>query len=318
MNQATDQNQPAIAVKDLQVRYGDFQAVKGISFSVPEGAMFGLLGPNGGGKTSTFRVLSTLLAPSEGQASILGMDVTSREGDIRPLLGVVFQATGLDLKLTCRENLRHQGHLYGLTGSELEKRIEDLLTRFGLQEKMDHQVSTLSGGQKRRVEVAKGLLHRPKVLLLDEPTAGLDPVARREMWQLLKSWQEEENLTVVVSTHLLEEAELCDCLGLLDQGEMVANGTPDELKAKVGGDVISITGENLLDLKEDVEERFSCTTSLVEDELRIERQDGHGFIAPLVEAFPARIKTVALGKPTLEDVFVHLTGHYLSKEGGDA
>src|SRR5262249_40715151 len=229
---------PAIALQDLVHRYDGRTALNGVSFDVLPAEIFGLLGPNGSGKTTLFRILSTLMIPGGGRAVVAGYDAASDPGRLRREIGVVFQAPSIDQKLTARENLVHQGHLYGLHGPALRNRITEVLERVGLSERARDRVETFSGGMQRRLELAKGLLHAPRVLLLDEPTTGLDPGARRDLWQYLHILRDQEKVSVLVTTHLMEEAESCDRLAILNQGKLVALGTPVELKQEIGGDVI--------------------------------------------------------------------------------
>lgn len=224
-------------------------------------------------------------------------------------MGVVFQSPALDKKLTVEENLWHQGHLYGLRGKDLDGRIREKLERVGLWDRRQTRVEELSGGLRRRTELAKGFLHHPDLLLLDEPSTGLDPNARREVWNYLESVRKTEGTTMVLTTHLMEEAEKCDRIGILDGGKLIAIGPPDELKAAIGGDVITATSDKPAELQAQIRERFGVSAVLVDDTLRIEKERGHEFITQLVEAFPGRIQSIRLGKPTLEDVFVHHTGH---------
>src|SRR6476620_1276224 len=231
-------NTAAIAVHELVHRYGDRTALNGVSFEVRAAELFGLLGPNGSGKTTMFRILSTLMVPVAGHAIILGHDGAKDPSQLRREIGVVFQAQSIDLKLTAAENLRHQGHLYGLHGSPLKSRIAEMLGRVALADRAGEKAETFSGGMQRRLELAKGLLHGPHVLLLDEPTTRLAPGARRDLWQYLRILRDEEQVTVLVTTHLMEEAERCDQLVILNEGRVVALGTPAELKHEIGGDVI--------------------------------------------------------------------------------
>ena len=217
---------PAVKVQDLVYRYGERDALKGISFFVEPGEVFGLLGPNGGGKTTLFRILSTLLLPADGQAQVFGIDVAKDPLGVRRQIGVVFQNQSLDRRLTAAENLVHQGHLYGLRGSILRDRIDRVVDRVGLTDRRNSVVETLSGGMRRRLELAKGLLHRPRLLLLDEPSTGVDPGARRDFWDYLQLLRREEGVTILLTTHLLDEADKCDRLAILDEGSLVAEGTP--------------------------------------------------------------------------------------------
>ncbi|HUI07711.1 MAG TPA: ATP-binding cassette domain-containing protein [Verrucomicrobiae bacterium] len=294
-----------LVVEALTHRYGERTALDNVSFQVGKGEIFGLLGPNGGGKTTLFRILCTLMQPTGGRALMDGGPID------RHRIGVVFQSPGLDKKLTVLENLRHQGHLYGLSGSSLAARMMELLRRFGVSDRANELVEKLSGGLRRRVELAKGLLHRPELLLLDEPSTGLDPLARRELSDYLETLRKNDGVTVVLTTHLMEEADRCDRLALLDRGRLVALDRPGALKEQVGGDVISISAGEPEQLREKIQKRFGVQPTVVDHTLRIERPRAHEFIPDLVEAFPGAIDSVSVGKPTLEDVFIHLTGHRL-------
>jgi ABC-2 type transport system ATP-binding protein len=299
----------AISVENVEHKYGDRTALDGVTFDVRPAELFGLLGPNGSGKTTLFRILSTLMIPTGGRAVILGSDVACDPNSLRRKIGVVFQAQSIDVKLTAYENLWHQGHLYGLHGSALKSRIQEMLGRVKLADRANEKAETFSGGMQRRLEVAKGLLHHPSVLLLDEPTTGLDPGARRDLWQYLASLRDEEHLTVIVTTHLMEEAEKCDRLAILNQGKVVALGTPDELKREIGGDVIVLDAKHPESIAERMRTRFNVDAQVLQDQVRLERENGHRFITDVVEAFPGEIEAISVSKPTLEDVFIHRTGH---------
>src|SRR5713101_8250648 len=245
-----------VSVENLVHRYGDRTALNGVSFDVRPAELFGLLGPNGSGKTTLFRILSTLMLPTAGRATILGCDAAQEPARLRRQIGVVFQAQSVDLKLTAYENLWHQGHLYGLRGAALKRRIREILSRVGLADRSSELVETFSGGMQRRIELAKGLLHHPGVLLLDEPTTGLDPGARRDLWQYLQMLRDEERVSVLVTTHLMEEAERCDRLAIMNEGNLVALGTPAELKSEIGGDVIVLEAKDAASLSGKIRERF--------------------------------------------------------------
>lgn len=298
-----------IQVEELRHTYGKRAALNGISFSVHAGEIFALLGPNGSGKTTLFRILSTLMLPSSGRALVGGFDAAKQPDQVRRRIGVVFQAQSVDIKLTAAENLWHQGHLYGLRGSELNTRIAAMLGRVALADRANERVETFSGGMQRRVELAKGLMHHPSVLLLDEPTTGLDPGARRDLWQYLQQLRTEEHVSVIVTTHLMEEAERCDRLAILNQGQIVALGTPAELRSQIGGDVILLETENAESLATRIEQKFHAGASVLEGKVRMERKEGHRFVPDLVEAFPGEIQSISVSKPTLEDVFIDRTGH---------
>lgn len=302
---------PAISVQDVRFAYGERQALNGLSFSVGDGEIFGLLGPNGGGKSTLFRILSTLLPLQQGVATVGGYDLVQQQSAVRQILGVTFQSPSLDRKLTVQENLKHQGHLYGLRGVELQTRIRLGLERLGVSDRRAELVSTLSGGLQRRVEIAKSLLHRPRLLLLDEPSTGLDPGARIELWKYLRELRQEMSLTIVVTTHLLDEAENCDRLGLIHLGQMVALDTPEALRSSVGGDCLTIRSRDPEQLATAIGSYFHVTVYRVGDQLRIERERGQDLLRDIVDQFGPSISSVTLGKPTLEDVFVQRTGQQL-------
>jgi ABC-2 type transport system ATP-binding protein len=286
-------------------------ALAGLDFDVPAGSIFGFLGPNGGGKTTLFRILATLARPEAGTVRVFGADLATQAREVRRRLGVVFQSPSLDVQLTVRENLVHQGHLYGLSGRELDGRIAAGLERFGLAERRDQRTKELSGGLRRRVEIAKALLHNPRLLLLDEPSTGLDPGARRDLRETLESLR-AAGVTVLLTTHFMEEADRCDRLVLLDRGTIVAEGAPAALKEEIGGDVVTLAGpdpEGLARLARDIAARFPGPAPEVRDgAVRIERERAHELVARLAETFPGRIDAITVARPTLEDVFLHRTG----------
>ena len=302
-------NPPVIEIENLSHRYGERAALEGVSFGVGAAEIFGLLGPNGSGKTTLFRILSTLMLSSAGSARVMGFDAARSPEAVRRQIGVVFQAQSIDVKLTAAENLRHQGHLYGMSGAALDRRIREVLDHVGLSERAHERTQTFSGGMQRRVELGKGLLHRPAVLLLDEPTTGLDPGARRDLWQYLKSLREQEQVTVLITTHLMEEAERCDRLAILNLGRLVALGTPAALKSEIGGDVILLEARDPESLSRRIAERFGGSPAVLEGKVRLEREHGHRFVTDVVEAFPGEVEAMSVAKPTLEDVFIHRTGH---------
>jgi ABC-2 type transport system ATP-binding protein len=286
-------------------------ALAQVTLSVEKGEIFGVLGPNGGGKTTLFGVLSTLLGRFSGAARIAGHDLRSEPAAVRARLGVAFQSPSLDRILTVEENLRHRGHLYRLRGAALGRRIGDALARFRLEEHRRDRVEVLSGGMRRRVELAGALLHAPELLLLDEPSTGLDPGARRDLWHYLELMRREDATTVLLTTHLMEEAARCDRLALLDRGRIVALGSPAELTGEIGGDVITVQCDGAEALAGDIRSTLGAPAVLVDGHIRIESAKGHQFIPRLVEAFPGRIHAVTLAKPSLEDVFIRRTGHSL-------
>jgi ABC-2 type transport system ATP-binding protein len=304
---------PALEVEDLRHRYGERTALDGVSLGVARGELFGLLGPNGGGKSTLFKIVSTLLAATSGVARVLGHDVAREPERVRRRLGVVFQHPSVDATLTVEENLVHHGHLYGLSGARLRAAMGAVVGRLGLAERRRDRVGTLSGGLRRRTELAKALLPGAELLLLDEPTTGLDPAARREFLGFLAELRAVEGITVVLTTHDMEEAERCDRVAILDRGRLVALGSPQSLKAGVGGDVLVVQAIDPARLAGRVRERFGLAGRLVDGTLRLERERGHELVRDLIEAFPEEVRAVSYGKPTLDDVFIQLTGHRLSE-----
>ncbi|HEX3554189.1 MAG TPA: ATP-binding cassette domain-containing protein [Thermoanaerobaculia bacterium] len=306
---------PAVEARGLRYSYPGKRkggptrpALAGLDFDVPAGSIFGFLGPNGGGKTTLFRILATLARPESGTVRTFGADLATQAREVRRRLGVVFQSPSLDVQLSVRENLVHQGHLYGLSGRELDGRIAAALERFGLAERRDQRTKELSGGLRRRVEIAKALLHDPRLLLLDEPSTGLDPGARRDLRETLESLR-AAGVTVLLTTHFMEEGDRCDRLVLLDRGTIVAEGAPAALKEEIGGDVVTLTGPDPAGLARDLAARFPGPAPEVRDgAVRIERERAHELVARLAEAFPGRIDAVTVARPTLEDVFLHRTG----------
>lgn len=297
-----------IQVENLIHQYGDRVALAKVNFEVRQGEIFGLLGPNGGGKSTLFRILATMMVPSAGRAVIAGHDVEREPAAVRRKVGVVFQTQSLDKALTVEENLRAQGHLHGLSGATLRERMSCAMERLGLQDRRRDIVETLSGGLRRRVEIAKALLHRPQVLLMDEASTGLDPAARRDLSRHVETLRREEGVTILLTTHILEEAGLCDRLVLLHQGRIVAQGSPAELRSSIGGDVVVLEAADPAALAAGIHERFGVQPTARDGQLRVEIQNGHRFITEVVEAFPGAIDSVGLHKPTLEDVFVRETG----------
>ncbi len=308
----------AIEVEHVRHVYGERVALDDVSFSVAAGEIFALLGPNGGGKTTLFKILSTLMPARDGCARLFGDDVAQAPDAARRHLGVVFQHPSLDGKLTVMENLFAHGHLYGMSGATLRQRADLLLQRLGLAERARDYVDTLSGGLQRRTELAKALLHRPRLLLLDEPSTGLDPGARRDFTQYLRQLRDQDGVTIVLTTHYMEEAERCDRIAILHQGKLVSVGAPAELKNEVGGDVVVMQSTDPEGLRRKIRERFGCDAALIDGTLRVERPRGHEFVRDVVEAFPSDVTLVTYGKPTLEDVFIHRTGHRFWADGNGA
>lgn len=301
--------QPAIEIAQLAHRYGEREAIRDLTLKVDAGDIFAVLGPNGSGKTTLFRILSTLIPVQRGEARILGYDLRSEPQAVRRQLGVVFQAPSLDKKLTVAENLIHFGRLYGLAGRDLQSRTDEMLARLGIADRKRDLVEELSGGLRRRVEIAKGMLHQPRLLLLDEPSTGLDPAARSDLWQYFTQIRDQDGVTVVLTTHLLDEAERADRIAVMHLGQLVALDAPSALRAAVGGDAITIRAADVDSLAAIIADRFHIHPLVVDGSVRLELPAGHEWIPRLIEAFPDRIESITLGKPTLEDAFIHVTGH---------
>ena len=298
-----------IAVENLSYRYKTRRALSEVSFDVARGEIFGILGPNGSGKTTLFRILSTLMPATAGTVRILGYDLATDLKAVRNLLGVVFQHPGVGCQTDCHRK-------FATSRASLRTRRQNAplpnlgaLERFGVSDRATERVEVLSGGLQRRVEIAKAMLHSPRVLLLDEPTSGLDVTARRQLNDYLRTLAETENILVLLTTHLLADAEACNRVGILDVGRLVDLGTPNELKAKVGGDVIRIETENSETLGTAIAEQFGVSIVRTDNQLRVACEHGHEFVRDVVAAFPEDIQAVRFGKPTLEDVFIELTGN---------
>ena len=304
----------AIRVEGLTKTFKDVKAVDDISFSVPEGELFGLLGPNGAGKTTTINMLSTLLAPTSGRADVGGFDVAKKRDSVRKSIGVVFQEPALDGKLTGRENLEFHAMMYGIGREERRRRIDEVLSLVELTDKARVLVEKYSGGMKRRLEIARGLIHRPRVLFLDEPTLGLDAQTRRHIWDYIKRLNREHNVTIILTTHYMEEADiLCDRIAIMDHGKFVALGAPAQLKDLLGGDVVHLEIEGPSEaLRAELGGLdWIKTAGFHEGVLTLTMEKGERRIPELITLAQARGVTVAcvqLRKPSLEDVFLHFTG----------
>jgi ABC-2 type transport system ATP-binding protein len=310
-------NSPAVDISHLAYRYGEHEAIRDLTLSIAEREIFAVLGPNGSGKTTLFRVLSTLIPIQQGEVRILGNDLRREAAAIRAQLGIVFQSPSIDKKLTVQENVIYHGRLYGLNGRELHTRTDEMLSRLGLSDRRRELVEKLSGGLRRRVELATGMLHRPRLLLLDEPSTGLDPGARSDLWQYLEQVRENDGVTIVVTTHLLDEAQRANRIAIMHKGQLAALDTPVALQAAVGGDAITIRTKDATALAAAIGQQFNVTAMVLDSTVRLEQPNGHEWIPRLVEAFPDRIESITLGKPTLEDVFIHFTGHRFWSEPVD-
>ena len=295
--------------------YGDRTALNDMSFSVSAGTLFGLLGPNGSGKTTLFRLLATLLPVQSGRLKVCGFDVAKQQSSVRRRLGVTFQSPAVDVRLTVAENLKCHGSMYGLSGTALKNRVGEMLDQFGIADRSRSIVGKLSGGLKRRVELAKGLMHDPKVLLLDEPTSGLDPRARQEFWELIRTQQQSQGTTVIVATHLMPEAELCDRLLLLDRGRTIAEGTPGELQSRLEGDRLSLHLRDAASHLETLQTKFSTKAELRGDRITLLATNPAEQIRDIIQTFGNQLVGLDLTRPSLEDVFLKLTGRSLTEAG---
>jgi ABC-2 type transport system ATP-binding protein len=302
---------PIVAVSNLTFRYGSRTALDDLSLDVAPGEIFGFLGPNGSGKTTLFRILSTLVPAPDKTVRMFGLDVNEDTAEVRRRIGVVFQSPSIDRQLTAAENLRCHGYLYGLSGRDLEDRIAANLARVGLSDRAHDRTGTFSGGMRRRVELAKGLLNHPDVLLLDEPSTGLDPAARIDLWRALADVR-EAGVTVLVTTHLMDEGDKCDRLAVMAAGRLLACDAPAALKERIGGDVISVRSSDPVALDRQLRERLGVEAERLDDLLRFERPRGHEFVPRVIEAAPGLVDSISVGKPTLEDVFIRLTGQRLA------
>jgi len=305
-----DSPEPVVEIDHLSHSYGQRAALVDLSLRVNRGEIFGFLGPNGSGKSTLFRILCTLIAAPPSAVKILGLDLANQREAVRRQIGVVFQSPSLDKQLTAEENLRQQGHLYGLRGAELSKRIDRLLGRVDLLDRRHERVERFSGGMRRRVELAKGMLNQPRVLLLDEPSTGLDPAARVDLWKLLTEIQRDEGVTVLLTTHLMDEGDRCSRLAILDRGRLAACDTPAAMKDRIGGDVISLATREPGRVAAMINDKFQLATETLDGAVRLERKRGHEFVPQLIESLPGLIDSVSVGKPTLEDVFIRVTGRY--------
>jgi len=307
-----------ITVSGLTHDYEDRRALDGISLEVGGAEVYGLLGPNGGGKSTLFRILSTHLKPQTGSVRVFGHEAATEGPAIRSRIGVVFQRPSLDPKLTVLENLIHHGMFYGMLGGELRRASETMAERLGLGDRMAARIETLSGGLQRRVELAKALLPGPGLLIFDEPSTGLDPGARRMLWEDLQALRDDQGVTIVLTTHFLEEAERCDRIGILATGKMIAEGKPGELKRSVGGDVIVVQTSLPDEVAVALQENLGLDAEMVDGDVRITSDRAKELVADVYRACGDLADSVSIGRPTLEDVFVAHTGQRFVVGGDDA
>jgi ABC-2 type transport system ATP-binding protein len=316
----TPEAQPGVAISatGLVRRFGNYEAVKDVSFQVQEGEVFGFLGPNGAGKTTTIRMLCTLLRLTAGRAQVAGFDVVAQPMQVRRSIGIIFQDPSLDDRLTAEENLNFHGMIYHLPRAVRRARAGEVLKMVDLSDRRRDLVRTFSGGMKRRLEIARGLMHLPRVLFLDEPTIGLDPQTRSHIWEYLLRLRQERSLTIFLTTHYMEEAEHCDRIAVIDHGRIVALDTPEGLKAQVGGDIITLRTDDDAAVAREIGERYQVTVRHDAGGLQVEVANGATFIPALLQGLPGRVQAVNLRRPTLDDVFLKLTGREIREEEASA
>lgn len=303
-----------IEVKNLTKKFSHLTAVDGISFSVKKGEIFGFLGPNGAGKSTTISMLATLLEPTKGEAKVNGFNVAVNRNEVRKSIGLVFQDPSLDDRLTAEENLKFHARLYGVSKEDYKKRIEEVLDLVELKDRRNDIVKTYSGGMKRRLEIARGLIHYPAVLFLDEPTLGLDPQTRLHLWEYILKLKREKEMTIFMTTHYMNEAEYCDRIAIIDRGKIVALDTPANLKKKIGGDIIRMQSADKKRLKEELKERYELDVKEEGEILQIEVPNAETFMPRLFNELDSKIESIELRRPTLDDVFLSLTGRRIREE----
>ena len=309
---------PAIIVDELVKTYGDVRAVRGVSFAVAPGEVFGFLGPNGAGKTTTINMLCTLVKPTSGAARVAGHDVVTERNDVRRNIGLVFQDPTLDGYLTARQNLELHAELYGIERKLVAPRLEQVMEMVGLWERRDSAVAAFSGGMRRRLEIARGLMHSPRVLFLDEPTIGLDPQTRSSIWSYIRELQASESITIFMTTHYMDEAEWCDRIAIMDHGEIVALDAPETLKAGVGRDRIMIHTDDDDGAIAALQERFGIEARIAEGAVTFGVHGGEKFVPRLFSELGVPIRAVNLSRPTLDDVFMSFTGSTIRDAEEDA
>ena len=309
---------PALEIRSVSHRYGDRPALRDVHLDVPPGILLGVLGPNGGGKTTLFRIVSTLLKPTAGSVSVFGSDPAIDPNAVRRRISMVFQNPALDPELTIRENAATSAALYGITGREMRRRVEQLAADFDIADRIDDRVSTLSGGLQRRADLLRGLLHQPELLLLDEPTTGLDPAARHTFWETLSGLKAEHGTTMIAATHLMEEAERCDRVAIINEGRIIAEGRPAELRARLGDESLWLEASEAQVLADAVSDRFGFETRIVGRTVQVVHERPYSVLASLHESFGGAIESATIRRPTLEDVFLHLTGRRIHDIAEDA
>jgi len=307
---------PIVEVDNLSKKFGALTAVDGVSFAVGAGEIFGFLGPNGAGKSTTIKILATLLKPTSGRARLAGHDVATHPNDVRQAIGLVFQDPSLDIRLTADENLQFHAMLYNVSRDVFKARADQVLRMVDLLDRRSSLVMTFSGGMKRRLEIARGLLHHPKVLFLDEPTLGLDVQTRNAIWQHVRALRDQVGTTVFMTTHYMDEAENCDRIAVIDNGRIQAIDTPAALKQRIGGDKIIVGGDAALE--QDLRARYDVDVQRVEEMFHFQMAGGAQFVPRLISDFGGRITSVQIKQPSLDDVFLSLTGHAIRAEEGSS
>ena len=309
------QNGALVEVENLTRKFRQLTAVDGVSFQVNQGEIFGFLGPNGAGKTTTINILCTLLLPTSGRASVCGYDVVKQRNQVRHCIGLVFQDPTLDDYLTGEQNLLFHAYAYNVSREVREKRLKELLTLVDLWDRRKSKVQTYSGGMKRRLEIARGLLHYPRVLFLDEPTLGLDPQTRYLLWEHIRALRQQENLTIFMTTHYMDEAENCDRIAIIDHGQIVALDTPRNLKDMVGGDVVTLQAEDNNAAVQELKERYSISAQVQDGMVVFSVPRGEEFIPEFVRGFNNHLLSIGVRRPTLDDVFLKTTGRAIREQG---
>jgi len=304
-----------IEVFELKRKFKELIAVDGISLDVAGGEIFGFLGPNGAGKTTTIQMLCTLLRPTSGTARLNGYDIIKDKDNVRKSIGIVFQDPSIDVKLTAWENLEFHRLIYDVPRAHAIKRMNEVVEMVGLSDRVKDMVETYSGGMRRRLEIARGLIHHPKILFLDEPTIGLDPQTRNHIWSYIHRLKISEEITIFMTTHYMDEAENCDRIAIIDAGKIIALDTPDNLKKKIGGDIVSINTQNNAASKLVLEQEFGFNVLEQNSTLTFEVKDGDKFLPKLFKETSLGISSVTVRRPTLEDVFLALTGRTIREEG---
>ena len=307
-----------ITVENLSKHFNGLKAVDDVTFSIEKGEIFGFLGPNGAGKTTTINMLCTLLNPTSGTAYINGYNITKDPHDVRKSIGLLFQDPSLDERLTAEENLDFHGMIYDVPKDLREERKKELLKMVNLLDRRKDLVKTFSGGMKRRLEIARGLLHQPKVLFLDEPTLGLDPQTRSHIWKYINQLRDEQGITIFMTTHYMDEAENCDRIAIIDNGKIVAMDIPDNLKKLVGGDIITLKTLDDEKAEKEIGERYKLQVRRDQKGIHLEIQNSEEFIPQFIASFSTKINSINLRRPTLDDVFLKLTGHEIRDEAASA